>query len=447
MDIRKRFEQIKSKTISTFSGFSKKDNSTAVKRIFHAESGLQLDVHQNGSSSPFLVEVNSRFEPFLDLHHVDERYWVDIDEITSAQIQNIVNYTYDGFIDRTTGHSINGKQETPLTQELLYLLSKKQVKVSGTYPHDSSRKHPPGSMPTKRLEDGSELTLTTILLLKIFVWSPESIFTVMLGFAPADDIFKIAKLDPTLVYTLAELDPILGYAPTIKVRIDVNMLEPILEALVEQITYGSNFSVGYERLLTEAAATLVRIVLLREELKKDMIKEKLGNVTKDYGFTERQYGVFVGVVYAGVLMLLQGQAKIRADRIALARDITSVALSVLGAVPLFGNIVGPIANATAIFFSRLGESNEYDAVMNAIDEFFLDLIRYPNLKLQWTTTGEVVLSAAEAQAMEAYKGHFVQKEAGSLTVCEWMRISLESCGFGRPRYAPGATLSSEASKR
>src|SRR5262249_3532708 len=153
----------------------------------------------------------------------------------------------------------NGKDEPPLMQELLYLLNKQRVKVSGKIPHDSGRIHIPGSTQTKRLPDDCELTLTIILLLKIFVELPAG-FAAIVGFAPAEDIFRLAELDPTLVRGISG-----------KVRIDVNMIEPILEALVEQIAYGTSFSAGYERHLTEAAATLVRNVLLREGLTRKML--------------------------------------------------------------------------------------------------------------------------------------------------------------------------------
>lgn len=72
-------------------------------------------------------------------------------------------------------------------------------------------------------------------------------------------------------------------------------MEPILEALVEQIAYEATFSAGYERYLTLAAATFVRNVLLTEGLTREMLEENLKK-KEAYDFTDRQYGGFIGVI-------------------------------------------------------------------------------------------------------------------------------------------------------
>lgn len=286
-------------------------------------------------------------------------------------------------------------------------------------------------MPTKRLPHDCELTLTTILLLKILVEfsaEPDMFFARSVGLAPADDILKLAELDPTVV------------TQNSKVRMDVNRMERILEALVEQIAYATNSSVGYERRLTEAAATLVRNALLREGLTRDLLEENL-RMTADYDFTERQYGVFIGIIYGGALMLLQHNTQKRRGRIDLADDITSVALSFLQAVPAFGNVVGPIQTATSIFFRRIRENDRDDILRNAIDDFFLDAVIYPLLKLQHlavsalvgTISGEDSAPEGAGDQQEVPQIGYVQMEFGSLTTCEWLRISLQACGFGRPR--------------
>lgn len=79
-------------------------------------------------------------------------------------------------------------------------------------------------------------------------------FANTLGFAPAGDIFELAKLDPILLQKSQ------------MVRIDIDMLSPILEALVEQIAYNSGLSASNERNLTVAAARWSETFCLGEPL-------------------------------------------------------------------------------------------------------------------------------------------------------------------------------------
>jgi hypothetical protein len=244
----------------------------------------QLNMHKDRISRSLVRRCQS-FEKSLDSCKANgHTQSVDVNKITAQQISEIYDYT-DVCIPNRTEVSVNGGKDTPLLmQKLLYILSGIPFNASGKIPHNFGR-----------TRHESKLTCATFLLLKIFV-EDRTAFSKMVGFAPAGEILKVLELKPTLA---------VPNSTDTKVSINVDMVESILYSLVEQISYATTFSAGQERHLTLAAATLIRNVLLGEPLALvSKLGQELCKIT-DYDFTDRQYGVFFGVIYGGALMLLQ----------------------------------------------------------------------------------------------------------------------------------------------